>query len=253
MLDREQILTAIHERAALEDAVVAMWEGGSTAFGRTDEYSDIDLQLAVQDDAAEKAFEWIESTLTSLSPIERSYAVPEPTWHGHGQRYYQLRDASPYCVVDVVLMNESSPRRYQSTARHGDARVFFDRTGWLDPRDDDPDAQAPVLASKAAGLANRFEMFHRIPRKEHRRGRPVDAMAYYQGLVLRPLVDMLRIKHTPVRHDFGPRYIREDLPAEVATRLEPLYYVADPKDFEACLDEAVAWVRELAAELTPDT
>lgn len=248
MLDREKILSAIHACMADESTAIAMWEGGSTAFGRADAYSDIDLQLAVADDAVPGTFARLEEALTSLSPIERTYAVPEPTWHGHGQRYYQLRDASPYCIVDVVLMKESSPRRYQSTARHGEARVFFDKAGWLVPREDDPDAEAPNLEAKAAALTNRFAMFHRIPRKEHRRGRPVDAMAYYQGLVLRPLVDMLRLKYTPARHDFGPRYIKEDLPSDVAARLEPLYYVATPESFEARLDEAVAWFEALAGE-----
>ncbi len=251
MLERDEILAAVQARLEPLDHAVALWEGGSAAFDRVDEYSDIDLQAAVEDERVAEVFGELQDALEALSPIALRYDVPEPTWHGHSQRYFRLADASPWCVVDACVMKRSSDRRYQATARHGQARVLFDKVGWLAPRDDDPDAQAPVLADKARALVTRFEMFHGIPRKEVRRGRPVDAMAFYQGIVLRPLVELLRIEHDPARHDFGPRYVNEDFPPEVAARLARLYYPSGMAQLDEHIDEATAWFRETAARLLP--
>ncbi len=252
MLDREQIVEAVQARLEPLDYAVALWEGGSAAFGRTDEYSDIDLQTAIEDSRIDDALRELEAALAALSPITLRYEVPEPTWHGHAQRFFRLADASPHCVVDACVMKSSSPRRYQATDRHGRARVLFDKANWLVPRDDDPDAQAPDLRDKARALNARFEMFYRLPRKEVRRGRAVDAMAFFQGIVLRPLVELLRIEHDPARYDFGPRYVNEDFPSDVAARLARLYYPADMAQLDAHIDEAAGWFREVAARLVPE-
>jgi hypothetical protein len=46
-----------------------MWEGGSESFGRTDDWSEIDLQLDVGDDRVDHAIRTVESALAALSPI----------------------------------------------------------------------------------------------------------------------------------------------------------------------------------------
>jgi predicted nucleotidyltransferase len=68
-----------------KDFVLALWQGGSAAHGSTDEWSDIDIQVIVEDDRVEETFDIIEESLKTLSEIRFKWRVPEPTWHGHSQ------------------------------------------------------------------------------------------------------------------------------------------------------------------------
>ena len=249
MLGRDDILDGLTRGLRDLPYVLAMWEGGAAAFDRVDRWSDMDVQLAVEDDRVGDAMAAAEQTLAALSPIAHQFAIPEPTWHGHAQTFFRLADADPFCVVDLVVMKQSSTRRYDTVERHGRAVVRFDKVDWLAPRRLDEDANRARIRARLAELVARFEMFHATPHKELLRGRTVDALAFYQGVVVRPLVEALRMRHDPARFDFGPRYVREDLPADVVSRLERLYYVPGPDALERMWHEASAWFREVAAAL----
>jgi hypothetical protein len=67
--------------------------------------------------------------------------------------------------------------------------------------------------------------------------------------VVAPLVMLYRVRHTPARHDFGSRYTRDDLPAEVQETLRELSFVADLDDLAARLPRAERLLRELLDEL----
>jgi hypothetical protein len=55
--------------------------------------------------------------------------------------------------------------------------------------------------------------------------------------------------HPAARHDFGSRYTRDDLPAEVQETLAELSFVADLDDLAAKLPRAERLLRELLDEL----
>jgi len=80
-LDRHVILAALRHTLEPDDRVLAMWEGGSAAFGRLDAWSDLDIVLLVDDDATESTLVALESTLASLSPISLRHRLAQPTWH----------------------------------------------------------------------------------------------------------------------------------------------------------------------------
>ncbi|MFL6226408.1 MAG: hypothetical protein ACJ75K_27250 [Actinomycetes bacterium] len=64
-----------------------------------------------------------------------------------------------------------------------------------------------------------------------------------------PLVMLYRVRHTPARHDFGSRYTRDELPAEVQETLAELSFVADLDDLAAKLPLAEGLLRKLLDEL----
>jgi hypothetical protein len=100
MLSRETMLAAV--RGAVEPLpfVHAMWEGGSAAFGRADEKSDLDLCVVADDDRVEDVYPAVRDALAALSPIELEWRLPDPTWHGNTQAFWKLRDADPHFVKD---------------------------------------------------------------------------------------------------------------------------------------------------------
>ncbi|MBL8045934.1 MAG: nucleotidyltransferase domain-containing protein [Anaerolineales bacterium] len=70
MLTRHQILHTLQTALEPHNYVYAMWEGGSAAFGRADEWSDVDVQIVVEDERVSEAFAAAEAALLSLSPFE---------------------------------------------------------------------------------------------------------------------------------------------------------------------------------------
>jgi hypothetical protein len=58
------------------------------------------------------------------------------------------------------------------------------------------------------------------------------------------VVRLLRVEHCPWRHDYGLRYLDEDLPADVAARIAELVPGPDLRTQSAA---CFAWLDELLA------
>jgi predicted nucleotidyltransferase len=64
---RQKILELIIATLEPKDFVLALWQGGSAAHGSTDEWSDIDIQVIVEDERVQETFDIVEESLkTSL-------------------------------------------------------------------------------------------------------------------------------------------------------------------------------------------
>ncbi|HEV2892679.1 MAG TPA: hypothetical protein VG411_02915 [Actinomycetota bacterium] len=247
---REQVVEVLREALLPLSWVNAAWLGGSDAFGRSDELSDVDLQVDVDDGHVAATFGAVEAALAAASPIVARLVMPMPTWHGHAQRFYRLRDTPETCAVDVVVFERSDPRRYYNQAeRHGRPLVLFDRAGVVRPVPLDQAELAASLARAVAGIRERLPFTLPQAAKEVRRGDALAALGSYHRYLLAPLVTLYRVRHTPARHDFGSRYTRDDLPSEVQETLAELSFVADLDDLAAKLPRAERLLRELLDEL----
>ncbi len=250
-LTRPVLLATV--RAALEPLpfVHCLWEGGSTSFGRNDAWSDVDLQCEVDDDRVAAAFEAIEAALAPVSKTALCFKVPEPAWHGHSQRFYRFANAEPWLLLDFCVMKRSAAYKFNEPAIHGKAGVLFDRSGLFGVNVVRTDRAAfdARLRSRIEALRGRFAMFQVLVEKETWRGNPIDALHCYQGLTLAPLVELLRIRHDPLRHNWGNRYLHRVLPLADAKRLQSLMFVGTPKQIPAKREAAAAWFDEIAAEL----
>lgn len=241
VLSREEVLSSLVEIFESLPEVLALWEAGSAAFGRVDEWSDIDLMAVVEDESVPQVFTAAETVLEQLSPISLVYEVPQPSWHGHHQKFYRLADAGEYMLIDLAVMKLSSGNRFLEEELHGQAQVLFDRQGIVQPPELDWQDLRGKLEARLEQLPVTFEMFQSLVTKEIYRQHPIDAQAFYQSFTIRPLVELLRIQYTPARYQFSLRYLCYDLPEEASARLERLIYVHDLKDLEAKHAEAVAW------------
>ena len=248
-LGRDDIVAAL--RAALEPCpgALAFWEGGSAAFGRADAWSDLDLYVLAADDAVDEIVAAVDRALAGLGPIAARRRLPEPTWHGHAQVFCLPADAPGHLVVDLVVLRRSLPERFLEQERHGVPLVYFDRTGEVAPHPMDRAAFAAGAERRLAGLRQEFALFQGFVGAEVARADPMAALAAYRNYTLRPLLEVLRMRHCPERYDYGPKYSRADLPAEVVTRLEHLFYVPGIEGIPERQAEAKAWFAETAAAL----
>lgn len=245
MLTRTAVIEAMHDGFVDWEAAHALWEGGSAAFDRVDAWSDIDLQVAVDDVSTEAAIERAEQILASLSPIRDRYRVPEPAWHGLSQIFVRLEHAPPDMLVDLCVFKQSATQRFNETERHGTPRILFNKNGWYESGRLDRPTHEARLRARRDEIAARFQMFGGGPLKEVRRGRPLDALGMYHALLLRPLVELLRIRYDPDRYDFGFRYLHFDLPEDVAERLARLAYPADLEALAHACEEVHTWTTAL--------
>jgi hypothetical protein len=246
---RQQILDALTSAFEPLPYTHALWQGGAAANGRVDEWSDIDLQLDVDDEFAEQAMQQVEAVLETLSPVDLKLELPMPTWHGHRQTFFRLADASEYLLIDFVVIQHSNPRKFLEPEIHGRAVVHFDKDGTTRVAPIDRDAFSAQLSARVATLRTQFELFQVMTRKEIQRRNPLEAFAYYQSMVIRPLIEVLGVLYRPFHANFHTRYVYTEFPPEVATRLERLVLVSSLADLEARLPEAEAWFYETLAEI----
>jgi hypothetical protein len=240
MLDRTTLIDTIHRALKRAPYVHAAWLGGSDATGRTDRWSDLDLGIIVDDDKVEEAFVLMDEALASLSPIAIRVRIPQPTWHGFDQVFYQLRDAAPTLMIDASVMKRSHEDRFMEPERHGNALVLFDRDGLVVPAPLDRPALAQKMRRRLDDLRARFPLFQNLVTKAVWRDSLVEASASYQMTTLRPLIDVLRIRWCPERFDFGPRYLQYDLPGNHYRQLE---WMALPTDGEGLLERQAFGVK----------
>ena len=229
-IDRENVIAVVAEALEPLGYTHAMWEGGSAAFGRLDQWSDIDLYVIADDDSLNDVFIAVEEALQTLSPIELELRVQLPAAHHYAQSFYRLRDAGPFLLIDLAVIKVSSPEKFLQPEIHGENIFSFNksRDAWWEPVD--TDRLHRQLADRVDYLRRRTEMFIPFIDKELGRGKPIEALEIYRRVLLNTLVEILRIKHRPFHHDFGVGQLYHDLPPEVIREIEPFFFVRDEED-----------------------
>lgn len=248
---RRGIIEALIARLLPLPPARACFEGGSAATGRVDEYSDIDLVVVAPLAAGEAIFEAIEGALSERTRITHTWRVDPAPFPETAQRFYLLAGAPPFFAVDCVVVTETGVAQFLERERHGDALVYFDRTGKIRARPLDQRDFAQRRSRRWTQLQGAVPVYAMLVEKELARGRPLEALGFYQAL-LRALLEVLGMAHRPDRFDFGWRYVETQLPEDAQALLRHFAFVADG---EVLRERAAALADELRRRLAhpPDT
>jgi hypothetical protein len=239
---RARISSAVTEALRPLPAVFAGWEGGSAAFGSVDAYSDIDLEFLVADDASfELLYASAERAMAAVSPIT---AIHTPL----KGRYYKLKDGGDFFLVDLIFFRVGDSDRHLEVERHGTKVPFFDKGDWLRSTPLDETALALKRDERYRELQTWFPMSQVFVRKAILRGQQVEAVNAFWACTLKPLAELLRMRHCPARWDFGVRYLDRDLPPALYAQISDLALIRDLGDLETKLATATAWGAELLQE-----
>jgi predicted nucleotidyltransferase len=243
---REKILQKIIAALQPKDFVLALWQGGSAAHGYTDEWSDIDIVVIVEDNFVQQTFDTLEAALQTISEISFKYRVPEPTWHSHSQCFYQLAGVSPFLAIDFPVMKRSSRNDFLEVKRHGNAAIAFDKANLIVPTNLNQEDHFSKMKQRFEHLKMMFSFWQIFVKKEINRGHLAQAIVNYQSYTLRHLVELLGMIYRPYRYDFmNLKYFYRDLPPEIVARVEQLYCVTDLGD--------LAKKQQLAEEMFAET
>lgn len=195
-LFRDSIIAALTAELRRLPFVHAFCEGGSAAFDRVDEWSDIDLYIVVDDAAVPQTFLAVEKILASLSPIRINHPVSWPPATGIHQRFYHLEGSSEFLVVDLAVFAASAQDKFLAREIHGDPAVIFDKDGTTRAPALDKEGFVRGLLERRRRLAQQMELFGPFVKKELLRGNDLEAIEFYRVYVLRFLVEALRMQHS---------------------------------------------------------
>ncbi|MFH1313752.1 MAG: nucleotidyltransferase domain-containing protein [Candidatus Eisenbacteria bacterium] len=237
--------------AALEplDYVYALWEGGAVAFGRVDEWSDIDICVDADDERVTDTFPVVEGALESLAPIEHKYDVPEPALGEYVQAFYRLKGTPEFMLIDFAVFKHSAEDKLLQPEIHGSSLFHFNKANLLTCPALDREKLSGKLRDRVRQIQKRLETFGCFVEKELNRHNDIEALDLYHRLILGSLVEVLRIKHKPVRHDFKTRYVHYDLPPDLVARLADLYFVKDADDIRSKSGIARTWLEEVMSNI----
>jgi hypothetical protein len=247
-IDRSAIVRAIRNAVEPLEYVHAMWEGGAIAFDRLDEWSDIDLYVDADDEKVEEILALSEKALRALAPIARRYDPPPPPSAGYVQAFFHLEGTSPFLLVDLAAVRHSSTDKFLEPEIHGRAIFHFNKGNRIAVPHVNGEELRDRLKKRAVRLRERAEMFWIFIDKQLGRGIVIEALDFYQRVILGSLVEVLRIRYLPARHGFATYYIHYDLPPGVVKKLEGLFFVKDLDDLRKKRRIAEDWFyAELAA------
>lgn len=249
VLRREEILKTITEALQPLDYVYGMWQCGSAAFKRVDQWSDLDIAVDVEDDRVRDIFPVIDKALVSLAPIELSLEYPQTMSPGGYQKVYKLEGVSRFMVAEICAVKHSSSEKFLQKEIHGNVFVHFDKKNITDIKPINNEIFNKNLKTRVETLDKLFNIYQFLIEKEINRNNHIEALAFYQNFTLNPLVEVLRMKYNPYRYNFKSRYVYYDLPKNVVKKLEEFYFILDTKDLALKHKEAIKLFNDTVNDL----
>ncbi|MEG5048821.1 nucleotidyltransferase domain-containing protein [Microcoleus sp. B4-C1] len=241
---RQIILEKIVSTLQPLDFVLALWQGGSAAHGYTDEWSDLDIAVVVEDNCVQQTFDIVEKALAEIGEIELKYRVPEPAWHGQSQCFWRLKETPPFLLIDFAVFRRSSKNEFLEIERHGNVPIAFDKANQIVPHPVDKSKHLSTMQSRLNDLKISFDLLQPLVKKEIYRGHLVDAIGNYHNWTLLPLVELLGMIYRPHRYDFELKYFSRDFPRPIVDRVAPLFCIANLEDLAVKQQIAEAFFAE---------
>jgi hypothetical protein len=245
---RDEILSTLTTALEPLDYINAMWEAGAISWGRLDKWSDIDMQLDVNDDRVKDAVRSVEKALRSLSPIQKRYEVLNAS-HGHWQCFYKLERSTDFLLLDLCIMKHSAKDKFLERERHGEPVFYFNKRNTIKTKGLNKKVYVNALGSRLERIKARLNLFDCFVEKELQRGNHLEALEIYRSVVLGSLIEVLRMKYHPLHHDFGTRYLHYELPPGVIKKLKALMYLKDEHDLRKKHKAALRWFYEIVSGL----
>jgi hypothetical protein len=249
-VSRAQVIQVLRGRLAEDPVVFAMWlEGADSPGSHPDEFSDLDVVVDVADGHEAAVQARAEAALATLGPLDLRVDFPVANAKLR-HRVLHVAGSSEFLLVDFVVQSHSRAYRFIRQDTRNQPRVLFDKAGVIGFTDINRDTLARELDARVVELCGLFTQQARV-RKYLARGRFLEALAYYRRYVLDPLIELLRIVHTPLLHDHHLVHASDDLPPRELRELEDLHRVAELSDIPDRLARATVLFERTLATRTP--
>ena len=230
-MTRDEIIEHLTDKLKNDSLVYAFWLEGADAQDRTDEYSDIDIWLDVEDGHESETLNKIEIILSELGKVDFSYEVKHP--HPKiKQGFFHIEGTSEFLIIDVCVQSHSRVFWYTEGFQDEKAKVIFDKDNVIKYKPMNQQEFEKETSARIAELKKTFPFFQTLVKKSANRGNFLEALGSYHEKILNPLVEILRIKYQPTKKDFYLKDISRDIPKKLLTELEDLYKIDSLDDIK---------------------
>mgnify|MGYP000521895266 CR=1 FL=1 len=245
MVKRKDVVLGLKSVLEEQEYVYAAWEGGSAATKKLDEYSDLDVMIVCKDDFVEEVLSLLDDHLEYTYGVKRKYRVPEPTWHGFSQVFYQIKGSEPLFYLDLAVIKESIPDKFTDVSRHGEGVFWFlkkDIFAEKNEQIEDVIERCKVFYKRAT--ESDFLLILET-QKAIARGVFVEAFPMYYGFIVRHLAVLLNLKHRKEKVDFNLRYLSRDYDAEDVDLVDKALKVSSMDEMEELFTKLLDYYEEL--------
>lgn len=234
--------------------VVAVFEGGSAANDRLDEFSDMDLNVVCSKDQAE-VFASAEVFLEREFSISHKVVEGTGIWEGLEMRMYFFDRSPEHFFLDLGVIEErfgDTMDEFMNVERHGRWVPHFDPKGLS--------KELPMSSTELGfkhkesyrGIREKYPVYLSIAKKALKRGQYIECYACFHAALVRPLVTLWGIQHRPARFDFSLRYTHIDFPKDIHDHLSDFVFVKDPQDLADKLEKIEGLYEQEFSKLDQD-
>lgn len=248
-MTRGLIRDKLEARLGSSPSVLAVWEAGSTAFSRTDQYSDLDIGILYPTGNHDYVWKMVDDAFDELGGVEYRWIEPNRIFKSGLKRIFRLKRAGEWLRVDIHLFPDTARDLQNQPERHGQIEVLFDRTGRLRMPAWNKETNRRLICQALHQTLMKWQLHYGWFRKELARGREVDAFMVHLHATVLPLLTILNMRYRPNRWDFGFRYFKEELPATAVSIVERLCYVPNAPALEERFAEADQFFQTTLMEL----
>ena len=240
-------MDALHET---DPDVRACWIGGSAATGGYDDHSDLDLNVLAAPGTFVRVYDDLVRSLQESFELTSLWLLPEATYSDGRQLFATLDQdpgalSAPTRLVDIVVYEPTDEHRFIDERRHGTPMVRFDPDGLVVVRHDDDEDLRRGSSETVDQVRQRRLVAEWLVNRAIARDHKPEAVSLYLRFALLPVVQLLRARDCPARHDYAFRYLHTDLKPEDAARIDTL--LPGVERLRELSGECFAWQDELLA------
>lgn len=243
-IKRESIISTLTDGLRGNPSVHALWLEGADAHGLADEYSDIDLWLDVEDGSENDVLRSIKDIARAIGPVDYECGGDNPDPQIR-QAFLHIAGTPEFWILDICVQSHSRQIAFTKGFADEKVKVLFDKCGVIRYADADWPALREARKRRAEELARALPRARTLLRKELRRGSFLQALHCYHEGLLKPLVELLRIRHQPTKQGFYLKHIDRDLPNDIVALLEDLYVISSLEDICTKSQKADTILKEL--------
>ena len=221
------LLAFLDEQHAADPDLRAAWVGGSAATGGYDDHSDLDINVLAAPGTFTEVYGRLARSLTTRFSPTSLWELPGSTYPD-GRQLFATFEADPGALdgptrlLDVVVYEPTDEHRHVDVRRHGTPLVRFDPDGLIVVRHDDESELHRGAEQTIDQIRQRRLVAEWLVNRAIARSHLPEAVSLYLRFALLPVVQLLRARDCPARHDYQFRYLHTDLHPEDAARVDTL-------------------------------
>jgi hypothetical protein len=247
---RQFIITYLSDFYKKEPGIQACWLGWSDANGESDEYSDIDMFLCSDDDKQNYILEQTNNILTDIWSLDYVSNI-DYDWNKIWQTFH-FKDTPENLLIEIWILKKSNWMIFEDSHPYFKPKIIFDKDTVIKyiPLD-----SVSLVKSIWESLKTQIDLVGQSSRvkKYIDRENYIESTNYYIRFMFMPLLEVLRIKYTPIVYNWWRIHISRHLPKEIVQRLEKLMEFRSLKDVENNLNSARIWFNETIEDIESKT